>query len=580
MAGQAESMAAALPQDYYWSNFNLMLAYAFERYRDFFSPQEMESIAGFQALPKQAQALFIRLYNRKGQLFRESTLAYDEIQELPRWCALLCEHGYLSRDMSEVDTEQMLAHLKVAHLRGLVPEQRGKKSDLLAACAQALATDRGPLERLARWLWVVEKPLFQRLMVLFFCNRFQAMSDFVKVDLGHVRYESYPVDAKVRYFESREHLEQYLLWGARKDAFYELCQNRDWPEMAATHHELRKQWPANKPWNRAAYKMMFAACKAFEHGADWDRAIEAYSYLLTLREHFPCASRYVHCLEKTHAWPDALSACNKRLMDNPTPSQRLFFEFHRKKAEKALGLPQSEATPMRKPAVQKIAAEKTDSYRGAKATYAGQDGQNLTVEDVVLAHYAELGWQGLFAENGYMGTLAAMLCWDLIFAPLPGVFQTPYQHGPLDFYSRSFFTDREQLFARRLAQIAAMDSQTLTAEFKQTYREKQGVICGLGNTSVFEPAHFEGLLRLTEPAKVSALLQRYFAYWPETRRGFPDLCLWNQSELMFVEVKGDGDQVFEAQRVWHDLLLEQGFRVVLLRVCSRVRPACGGDGVK
>lgn len=34
---------------------------------------------------------------------------------------------------------------------------------------------------------------------------------------------------------------------------------------------------------------------------------------------------------------------------------------------------------------------------------------------------------------------AVLLFWDIIFAPIPGVFETPYQTAPLDMRSDAFY---------------------------------------------------------------------------------------------------------------------------------------------
>jgi fanconi-associated nuclease 1 len=47
----------------------------------------------------------------------------------------------------------------------------------------------------------------------------------------------------------------------------------------------------------------------------------------------------------------------------------------------------------------------------------------------------------------------ALLFWDILFLPLPGVFETPYQTAPLDLSTDAFFLQRRSEINARLAEI-------------------------------------------------------------------------------------------------------------------------------
>jgi Fanconi-associated nuclease 1 len=59
------------------------------------------------------------------------------------------------------------------------------------------------------------------------------------------------------------------------------------------------------------------------------------------------------------------------------------------------------------------------------------------VEELALQYYAsEDGgeWQGLHSEGGVWMTLFGLLMWEILFADVPDVFQTPFQ---VSFFSLS-----------------------------------------------------------------------------------------------------------------------------------------------
>jgi hypothetical protein len=75
------------------------------------------------------------------------------------------------------------------------------------------------------------------------------------------------------------------------------------------------------------------------------------------------------------------------------------------------------------------------------------------------------------------------------------------------------------------------------------------------------------------------IIQRVLREPGEMGHGLPDLLLWREDEngqlleWRLVEVKGPGDRLFLAQRLWLDWLLERGLPVSLLLIEDSARPA-------
>lgn len=57
------------------------------------------------------------------------------------------------------------------------------------------------------------------------------------------------------------------------------------------------------------------------------------------------------------------------------------------------------------------------------------------------------------SEGSIVSTLFGLIFWDILFAPVPGAFETPYQSAPLDLVHDSFFTSREDLIQARLDEL-------------------------------------------------------------------------------------------------------------------------------
>ena len=96
----------------------------------------------------------------------------------------------------------------------------------------------------------------------------------------------------------------------------------------------------------------------------------------------------------------------------------------------------------------------------------------LSVESCVLAHLSEPDAPVHYVENGLINSLFGLLCWEAIFAPLPGAFFHPFQRGPADLHSEDFYQRREALFAACFAQL---EDGRYKASIRQRYVDKWGI---------------------------------------------------------------------------------------------------------
>ncbi|KAF7986651.1 hypothetical protein HWV62_26482 [Athelia sp. TMB] len=89
-----------------------------------------------------------------------------------------------------------------------------------------------------------------------------------------------------------------------------------------------------------------------------------------------------------------------------------------------------------------------------KSIWEGSGGEKVNVETLALQHYATvLGYKGFHSEGSIVRTLFGLLFWDIIFANVPGAFETPYQSAPLDIAEDCFYHARENLIKNRLDEI-------------------------------------------------------------------------------------------------------------------------------
>lgn len=66
--------------------------------------------------------------------------------------------------------------------------------------------------------------------------------------------------------------------------------------------------------------------------------------------------------------------------------------------------------------------------------------------------------------------LFGLLFWDVIFASIPGAFETPYQTAPLDIAEDSFYHARKVLMDERLAVIEAGKGANIVRDVDARHR--------------------------------------------------------------------------------------------------------------
>ena len=115
-----------------------------------------------------------------------------------------------------------------------------------------------------------------------------------------------------------------------------------------------------------------------------------------------------------------------------------------------------------------MAKDKPEKPTG-KSIWRGRDGDEINVEILALQYYEGLGYKGyaptinfqtpysyfssFHCEGRIVTTLFGFLFWDIIFAPVPGAFETPWQLAPLDIAEDTFYRSRKDIVDARLKEI-------------------------------------------------------------------------------------------------------------------------------
>ncbi|KAF7296102.1 Fanconi-associated nuclease [Mycena kentingensis (nom. inval.)] len=257
--------------------------------------------------------------------------------------------------------------------------------------------------------------------------------------------------------------------------------------------------------------------------------------------------------ERVWDHPDQIAAEEKENQPGDTPDIQAFFLPTRNGAA---------------PRVVSSAEAKKRSWVG-KSYWQGKDAA-VHVEIRAIEHYAEEGFKGLHSETNILTTMFGLLFWDIIFAPVPGAFETPWQMGPLDLAEESFLFSREKLIKARLDEIRAGEARRIVEANDTRYRENKTCCVGVN----WDMCGREDLLEIVEcfGGDVLAAICRLFCEdYAGRNSGVPDLIIWHPEtkEFRFVEVKGPGDTLGENQKLWCHALMAAGCKVELCHVMDK-----------
>ncbi|KAK9237950.1 VRR-NUC domain-containing protein [Lipomyces kononenkoae] len=205
----------------------------------------------------------------------------------------------------------------------------------------------------------------------------------------------------------------------------------------------------------------------------------------------------------------------------------------------------------------------SDVEIGRKTVWLNLEGHECSVEEMCLSNYKAKGWNGYHTEGGIIRTIFAYVFWDILFLPVPYVFETEFQRAPLDLNTEAFYLSRASEINRRLADI----DNNLAANFiSQVYdREFERKTVCVGMDWNFDIQEVHDAAECIGGHALSAICKILCEEYGHRSSGMPDLFLWKpeQKKCLFSEVKSENDRLSDKQRVWIDVLLGAGVPVEL-----------------
>ena len=393
------------------------------------------------------------------------------------------------------------------------------------------------------------------------------------VDLEFSSFYPYTVERDALLFPHRGAMDAFVAAAARWDEGFEAWEQGDHArlfelgELALDELSQRPEIAAHRRRvDPARYDDRLArlAARELERSGDLERAVLFYRKLVrrprSLARAAAAADRLglaLRRLERAQEWTTDTAP----LLDNERLDDVSRYIIERRRGLLKLGA--DARKQLQRPPVIEFEFEGA-GHQGSKAFYrVGEEA--VPVEQAVLQ---TLELEGMWCESALASTLFGLLLWEELFAPVAGMFQHPFQDGPLDLATERFYENRKDLIRRRLHRLGQVDIQH---EVEGSFARHKGIRCRGVNWDLLPPEELGRAAAALGPGLLP-ILERLARHPRRHRRGMPDLFLWGPDGAQLVEVKGPGDQPSVEQMLWHDYLLRHGVDIRIARVRRESRP--------
>ncbi|KAA0911552.1 VRR-NUC domain-containing protein [Pusillimonas sp. ANT_WB101] len=549
---------------YYLDNFERVLRWVAGRYADLLLPDEHAFIAQFLALAPGSRGLLVRMIMRKGLLFRASKLSYTEIGDPGPAAHALIDHQWLNNDPL-VTVDELCGQLtrnEVMAMFGTALTAAGARSAKKPEQIDVLCSHFPEAQRHTQWhsvhpsstlpqlrhdtLYALSPhiiALCDRFRLMFFGNLRQSWTDFVLADLGLYVFEQVSFPPSARAFQARQDIDDYLYLHYCREQFDQASNSE---QQDALFHALPNDAYQNEWLETRRARLLYHMGKHYERQQNWASAGQCYQR----SSHAEARQRLVRVLERSGQSNDALALAQLSLQAPHDEAEQQQVLRMLPRLLRQCGQPAAAPKP-------------ANITRIDLALPLHAEGPR--VEEAVRQHLHSDDAPAFYVENTLINALFGLLCWDAVFAAVPGAFFNPYQRGPADLLRSGFHQRRQSLFDVCLGQL---DNERYLDTIRSNFARKQGIQSPFVAWQAINPALLDLALSCMPPQHLRVVFERLLRDIPGNRSGLPDLIqFWpNQQHYQLIEVKGPGDRLQDNQIRWLNYCAAHGIDAMVCHV--------------
>lgn len=546
----APSPPPQLEERYYLKHFEELLSFVRKQTPDLITPEAEDFVRAFEALSAEARCLFVRMANRKGEVFHTRSLHYDELGDPGRLLIELADQGLVR----PVENDHFRAALRVftkpelveMALQVPVPGMRAslRKEELVSQIANSqTAASFFPPDVCDRLVGQDRVEPLNYLFFLYYGRRRSGLTSLALRDLGLLESQGERAELRSKFASREAALATFRLLGIEEGLAE---RSRD---DLITLAEASAGWacPAD-PESRVVHHRVWARL-----GRQLERAGEATAALRVYQcsDRHPAPERAARLLYAEGRIDECRELLNG-LIANPSCDDELLFaeDFYARKFE------------------QRKLSLLTTMLRGARPYPVDETNRNRP-EAGVVGVLAREGERAVHAENFVWQQLFGLLFWDLLQGDRAAPRHSEFDWRPAGLDSGVFYEENEGAIEEQLALLD--DSRAAS------------VIAGRWSFHQGEPNAFVAwreetlpwVLRLIEdspPGGLARILRPMTQNHRRHRSGFPDLMVSGPAGLRFIEVKSEGDSLSRQQLTRLEQMARAGFKVEIGAVTWNVDP--------
>ncbi len=540
----SEKEKIILPPRYYLDYFNYLIEFIEKHSNHLLGEYDQVFIADYRSLTIDAQCLFIRMLNRKGEFFRLDKLQYAEIETYETSLDQLTSSGFIiTEDIQEPEIFKLFTKNELhAAFPDLGIRELYKEEALDMLSEEADAFHYQTLEETYQIIQLLKQEQVNYLKFLFFGHNYGMMTEFVIRDVGNVKLENLEKHEFTPWFDTREEaLATYELANlsrafrqAKEELLPEEIQNLLEPIQWGNYLQYHRA-------KKAGDKLLIKIGEYFEKAELPDLAFEYYQF----SERHPARERMIRILDKSGKLVEARDLAERALEKPFNATEHLFVKDF-------------------------LARKSVRNYRSTTQRIKESPEINIipdpsiNVEKLACQYFMKKGYEAIHAENYLWRGLFGLIFWEAIFDENQVGFHHPLQRQPSDLFDEAFYAKRSEMLMAITKKYST--KRSLLSAVKKVYKEKDGVANPLvGWHESLLPSIEATITRIPIKGLFNVLLEiaKNVKY---NSAGFPDLFIWKEKEYHFYEIKSPNDHLSAQQLFWIDFLQKNKIKAEVLRL--------------
>lgn len=540
----AEKETIVLPLKYYLDYFRFLIDFVKEKSGHLLGEVGEKFIIDFNALNEDAQCLLIRMANRKGEYFRLSKIAYQEIENIGAATDALIDSSFVT--IEPPHDPKLFKLFTKGELDALFPE-RGiklkKKEEILFELAEE--SDHYEYQKIQSFdtiLALLRQEEIEFLKLLFFGHSHAMMTEFVIRDIGNVKLENLDGHEFTPWFNSHEEAKAVFELSKINRAVYEFIQ------IGLPENLLELINPIN--WStlidfpnarKQGDRLMLRLGEYFEKTGYLEDALTYYA----LAKKHPCRERQIRIFQKLGRMEEALGLAEHVFNTPFNASEKIFAKDY-----------------IAKTGARNLRSTTTRIKNSNEISVVGAGSKR--VEEKALDHFSALGYEGIHSENYLWRAIFGLLFWNELFDSNLAAFHHPLQRAPSDLYSTGFYEARKEYLNDKIKSFHS--KKQLLAHLKKTYNEKENISNPLVSWHEFSLPAISACIPFLPLAGLKKVMLEIAKNVKDNSTGFPDLFIWNATSYHFYEIKSPNDHLSSQQLFWLDFFEENQIKSDILRV--------------